>query len=66
MHKLFSLCDEIYALECLGLKLDKIKKRKLEESLRSRFSQEKKNANIAAKQNVELWSNDLWWYKENI
>ena len=33
MHKLFSLCDEIYALECLGQKLDKIKKRKLEISI---------------------------------
>lgn len=66
MHKLFSLCDEIYALEYLGLKLDESKKKELEKSLKSIFSQEKKNATIAARQNVEFWNKNLWWYRENL
>jgi hypothetical protein len=66
MHKLFSLCDEIHAMDYLGLKLDQNKKRELEESLRSTFLRDKKNANIAAHQNVELWNKNLWWYVENL
>jgi len=66
MHKLFSLCDEIYALEYLGLKIDETKRKELEDKLRYRFSNEKRKAHVAAKQNVEFWNNGLWWYKENM
>ncbi len=65
MHKLFSLCDEIYALDYLGLNLNEEKKNELNKSLRLRFSIQRKIAKIAAIRNVESWSKELWWYKEN-
>lgn len=64
IHKLYSLRDEIYALEYLGFSLPREKKKKLEDNLKSRLSKDRKKAIVAARQNVELWSKGLWWYSE--
>lgn len=66
MHKLLSLCDEIYALEYIGLNFDKNLKNRYEESIRKRFSIEQKKARMASEDKVEDWQREFWWYKENI
>lgn len=48
MHKLLSLCDDIYALEYIVLKFDKNLKTRYEESIRKRFRLEHKKAKIIA------------------
>lgn len=66
MHKLFSLCDEIYALEFIGLTVDDKKKMTFLNSLRNRFKLENKKAKLVCEDKVEDWKKDLWWYKENL
>ena len=66
MHKLFSLCDEIYALETLGFTKNKKYKLTLEEALKKRFLKEKKKAKLVSEDKVDNWRKELWWYKDNI
>lgn len=66
MHKLFSLCDEIYALDYLGLDLDKGLIVEYEESIRRRFKREKLKAKMVAEDRVEKWQENFWWYKSNL
>ena len=66
MHKLFSLCDEIYALEFIGLNFDNDLKIDFEESIRRRFTQEKKKAKLVSEDKAENWQKELWWYKESL
>lgn len=64
MHKLFSLCDEIYALECLGLKFNPDLKKVYEQNIKDAINKNKKIASVAAKQNAEQWNIEFWWFKE--
>jgi hypothetical protein len=66
MHKLFSLCDEIYAMENLGIILSEDLKNDFEYAIRQRFKKEQMQAQTAAQHNVEDWNKNLWWYKEFI
>lgn len=66
MHKLFSLCDEIQALEDLGLDFNENLKKEFEESIRSRFVREKRKAKLVAEDKNEGWKNGFWWYRENL
>lgn len=66
MHKLLSLCDEIHSLEYLGLNFNENLKEEFEESIRSRFEQEKRKAKLAAEDKSEDWKQHFWWYKNNI
>lgn len=66
MHKLLSLCDEINALEYLGLHFDDTLKLGFEESIRARFKRERRKAKLSAEDKLEDWKKEFWWYKENI
>lgn len=66
MHKLFSLCEEIEAMRILGLKINAEKIDRLNDSLRHRFSSQRKMAKAAAHNNVEEWSKGYWWYADNM
>ena len=66
MHKLFSLCDEIHALEFVGLNVDDEKKMAFLSSLRDRFKLEDRKAKLVCEDKVEDWKKNLWWYKENL
>ncbi|MBG6130180.1 hypothetical protein IWQ47_001737 [Aquimarina sp. EL_43] len=66
MHKLFSLCDEIYALEILGISFDNSVKSEFITSVRKRFANERKKASMVAQDKIETWKSNLWWYNENI
>ena len=66
MHKLFSLCDEIYSLEYLGLNFNEKLKQEFEESIRSRFDWEKRKTKLVAEDKFENWKQDFWWYKDNL
>jgi len=66
MHKLLSLCDEIYALEYIGLNFDENLKNHYEESIRKRFSKQREKAKIVTEDKAEDWQRELWWYKENM
>ncbi len=65
MHKLFSLCNEIYALENIGLRYDCALKQQYEKSLHQRFEREKTKAKLVAEDTIETWNKNLWWYREN-
>jgi hypothetical protein len=66
MHKLFSLCDEIHALQYCGLTIEAQEKINFEETIRTRFRKEQKKARMVAEDKIENWKKDLWWYKENL
>lgn len=66
MHKLFSLCDEIFALECAGLEMDQSLRDKFERSIQLRFDQERSKSKLVAGDRVEPWNKDFWWYKCNL
>lgn len=66
MHKLLSLCDEIYALEYLGLNIEDKIKQYYECAVRNRFHRERKKAKLAAQDKAEEWKKEFWWYKENL
>jgi hypothetical protein len=66
MHKLFSLCDEIRALQALGLAADRPARESLETALRARFSAERKKARMVAEDKAEVWNRDAFWYTENL
>lgn len=64
MHKLFSLCDTIYALENLGSNSDNHLKESYEKSIKKRFMTEKKKAKMVAEDKFEDRKINFWWYKE--
>ena len=66
MHKLISLCDEIYALEYLGLCFDKYQKNQFKRVVQARFKRERVRAKLVAEDKVEDWKKNFWWYKNNI
>ena len=66
MHKLFSLCDEIQALDYLGFELDGSLRIQYEKSIRLRFEREKTKAKMVAEDTVEKWKEEFWWYKNNL
>ena len=63
MHKLYSLCDEIYCLEKIGLKTNENIKKEFFESIQNRLQKESKKAKLVAEDKIEDWNKDLWWYK---
>lgn len=66
MHKLFSLCDEIYALDFLGLPLDVSLRRRFEQGVMRRFERERQKARNVAADKYEWWKEGIWWYDENL
>lgn len=66
MHKLFSLCDEIYALRKLGLAAASEMEREFETAIRQRFRKESAKARAAAEDRADEWNRKLWWYAENL
>ena len=62
--KLFSLCDDIYVLEYLGLSFDGKLKTELENSVRECFDCRSQDVKDISNRTVEDWSRELWWYKE--
>lgn len=66
IHKLLSLCDEIYALNFIGLDINEDLKPKYDTSLRKRFAKESKKSKMAAEDRLEVWNKEFWWYKENV
>lgn len=64
MHKLFSLCDTIHALESLGLNSDDHLTELYETSIKNRFVIEKKKAKMVAEDKFEDRKSNFWWYKE--
>lgn len=64
MHKLFSLCDTIYALENLGLKSDDNLKEAHHKVIKNRLQSEKGKAKMVAEDKQGNRKIDLWWYKE--
>lgn len=65
MFKIFSLCNEIHALQVLGLKVEREVCDAYERALRDRFSEQREDARHAAARFLEDWNRDLWWYVEN-
>lgn len=62
MHKLFSLCDEISALQALGLKSDSAQRSRLEAAVRQRFDVQRRVAQLVAEDRAEGRSTDKWWF----
>jgi hypothetical protein len=66
MFKLFSLLDEIQALQALGFSVDEPRFRQLEADLRVRFKAQGHIAGMAALAGAEEWNRSRWWYAERI
>jgi hypothetical protein len=66
MLKLFYLCDEIEALSALGFEMTASEREALSDAVRGRFSREPRKSQMAAKQNVEAWKSDWWWYESGL
>lgn len=66
MHKLFSLCEEIHALEYLGLEFGNKLKAQYQQSVRQRFEREKRKAKLVAEDKAEKWKEEFWCYKINL
>lgn len=66
MFKLFSLLDEIHALQALGFSVDEPVFRRLEADLRVRFRAQGAIAGMAALARAEEWNRSRWWYAERI
>ena len=62
MHKLISLCDQIYGLEYLGGKFQEDKKEEQVELVSNVFAKQKKIAKMAAQDKLEEWKKNFWWY----
>jgi hypothetical protein len=64
MHKLFSLCDAIHAMQWLGLSPSSGLAEVLETSARDRFARQPRDAGLVAEDRAEDWNRSLWWYAE--
>jgi hypothetical protein len=63
MHKLFSICDEVWALTKLGLTCEEDLLERFSDSVRDRLKQEPTKARLVAEDRQEPWSRRLWWYE---
>jgi hypothetical protein len=66
MHKLFSLLNQIYAIEKMGFTIDVNKKNEFEKSVRTRFEKEHQKARLVAEDKFDDWNQHLWWFAENL
>jgi len=66
IHKLFSLCDEVHALRALEFTADAQLIADFETGVRARFAAQHVDAQVAAAHCVEPWSQNLWWFKDNL
>jgi hypothetical protein len=66
MHKVFSLCDEIHALQALGYELPDDAAPRLETTLRHRFTMQRREARLVAEDKAKEWNRALWWYADNL
>lgn len=66
MHKLFSLCDEVWALQVIGVSSDGANLTELESSVKDRFLREPRKARLVAEDRVKEWNRDYWWYSETL
>jgi hypothetical protein len=62
MHKLFSLCGEIEALQWMGLQPDEAIERKFRAAVQERFSKQPKVARMTAEDNRKDWNRSFWWF----
>lgn len=62
MHKLLSLCEEIFALDYLGFKLENRMKRIYVQSVTKRLLKEAKKATMVIQDKLEDWNKDIWCY----
>jgi len=66
MHKLFSLCDTIQALEGLGVEPRPELAESYAAAVRNRFTREPHKARLVAEDKLETWKAGFWWYAENL
>jgi hypothetical protein len=66
MHKLFSLRNEIFALEEMGFSCNESLKKDVDNALMYRFKKEPQKAKMVAEDKLKDWNCDLWWYKNNL
>jgi len=62
----FLLCDEIHALRALEFTADAQLIADFETNVRARFAAQHSDAQVAAAHCVEPWSQNLWWFKDNL
>jgi hypothetical protein len=65
MHLLFSLLDQIYALQAMGYSVDESLLRQMRADVQARFSAQRKMARLVAEDKVKEWNRRLWWYADN-
>lgn len=63
IHKVFSLCEEIYALEKVGLNIEENERRKFKEQFELFLRTERKRTAMVAQERKRDWSKDLWFYQ---
>jgi hypothetical protein len=66
MHLLFSLLDQIHALQAMGYSVDESLLQQMGAEVRKRFSAQRKMARLAAEDSAEEWNLPLWWYSDNL
>ncbi|NHZ99182.1 hypothetical protein [Massilia sp. CCM 8734] len=66
VNKIFSLCDDVYALAILGFKAPEELIAEFEDKVREKLASVKKISRAVANASVEDWNRNLWWYKENV
>lgn len=62
LHKLFSLADEIFALNQLGLNSNFSKQKEFEVAFK-KYLESDGRGKLVAEDKVEKWKKNLWWYK---
>ena len=63
MHKLYSLCDEVHALQKLGLFSQTEDISEFDEAIRNRLRNQKKLGQMVVDDKAEEWNRHLWWYQ---
>jgi len=63
MHKLLSLCDDVFELESIGLRLTPALRRAYENAVRDRFRRQPNVAHFSAQHRTHGHT-DQWWYTE--
>lgn len=64
MHKLFSLADELHALQAMGCAVSTATAAAFEARVRERIRRQSAMARSVARDRVDSMSRDLWWYGE--
>jgi hypothetical protein len=62
MHKLFSLLNEIHALQEIGLTVSDNLQKQLCDSVLGRFRRQRPMSALVANDRAEAWCRSLWWY----